>query len=489
MLNIRSTYVGHKMSHSVARSQNVVQKESIRLSSGKRITSFSEDSAGKAVETTLNARTRSRRVAKRNTEYARNMCRTAQGGLNEIQGSLLRLQGLATQSANSSITDKERQHIQVEVDGLLTSIDHVALTSKLKSDQPLLHQVPVDIGFVVDTSGSMPPFIAAVKAEIANFADNVVDKGFNVAFGLASGNNRADAFGDNLDATIKHADIGDPTFKEELNNLPTQGAAMDLYSSMINAGVVDHPGQVDPDKFGWRDGAHKFMVVVTDTVAQEGIALLPGNPDQATVANQLQGAEITVHVIGPNNSATYDTIVSTTDGSYGSIGGVAQALNDIEVETEEQLESVRQYVFQTGIDATEDDRVDSDVALDVTKLGLLIEDLDVSTLENAQQAIDDLVIAFDKFNEASTTYGTLENKLDRLIDNTDRMIESEVKSVAQIMDTDFAESSTQLAMAKVQNENSLNVLKLYGEMRTSLVSNLLDTINRSVRGGLYAGLA
>ena len=44
-------------------------------------------------------------------------------------------------------------------------------------------------------------------------------------------------------------------------------------------------------------------------------------------------------------------------------------------------------------------------------------------------------------------------------------------------------------MAQVRNENSLNVLKLYGEMRTSMVSNLLDAMNRSVQGGLYAGLA
>ena len=480
------------MSHSVTRSQNIVRKESIRLSSGKRITSFSEDSAGKAVETTLNARTRSRRVAKRNSEHARSMCRTAQGGLTQIQGSLLRLQGLANQSANASLTDKERAHLQVEVDGLLTDIDHIALTSKFKSEQPLLYQVPVDIGFVVDTSGSMQPYIDTVNTQIANFADNVVAKGFNVAFGLASANNRADGHGDNQDATVQRADIGSPRFKEELGSLTAASAYMDLYSSMINAGVTDHPGQVDPDTFGWRDGAHKFMVVVTDTVAQElPTGLMPGDPDQTAVADQLDAAEITVHVIGPNNSYkdSYETIYTTTGGTYGSIGGVATALNDIEVAIENQLDSVSQYVFQTGIDSTEDDRINSDVALDATKLGLLIQDLDVSTQENAQQAIDDLSIAFDKFNEANTIYGTLENKLDRLIDNTERMIESEVKSVAQIMDTDFAESSTEMAMAQVRNENSLNVLKLYGEMRTSMVSNLLDAMNRSVQGGLYAGLA
>jgi flagellin-like hook-associated protein FlgL len=498
VLNIRSSYVGHKMSHTVARSQSVVQKESARLASGQRLTSSADNSAGKAVETNLSARTRSRRVAKRNTQYARNMCRVAQGGLSQIEESLLRLQTLATQSANESITDKERAYIQTEVDGLLEGIDQIAFTSKLEATQPLLHQVPVDIGFVIDTSGSMPPFINAVKTQIANFADNVVDKGFNVAFGLASANDRSDAFGDDQDATIKHANIGSPSFKEELNSLPTQGARMDLYSSMINAGVTDHPGQVDPDKFGWRDGANKFMVVVTDTNAQERPGMLPGDPDQATVAGQLKGAEITVHVVGPNNATTYQTIVDTTEGTYGRInpdepgetvvGAMSQALTAIELAIEEKLESISQYVFQTGIDATAEDRVESDIALDVTKLGLLIEDLDVSTQTNAQQAMDDLLIAFDKFNEASTTYAVLENKFDRLIDNTDRMIESEVHSIAQIKDTDFAESSTQLAMAKIRNETAMNVLKLYGEMRTRLVNNLLDTMTRSVRGGLYSGL-
>ena len=81
------------------------------------------------------------------------------------------------------------------------------------------------------------------------------------------------------------------------------------------------------------------------------------------------------------------------------------------------------------------------------------------------------------------------NKLDRLSENTATMIQSETQSLATIKDADFAESSTEYAMAKVRNENSMNVLRLYGEMKTSLVNNLLDAMNRSVQGGLYTGLA
>ena len=69
------------------------------------------------------------------------------------------------------------------------------------------------------------------------------------------------------------------------------------------------------------------------------------------------------------------------------------------------------------------------------------------------------------------------------------MIQSESQSLSSIKDADFAESSAQYAMAKVRNENSVNVLRLYGEMKTSLVNNLLDSVGRSVRSGLYAGLA
>ena len=77
MLNIHSSYVGNRMSHTVARSQNVVQKEAGRLASGRRLISAADDSAGKAVEVNLEARVRSRKVAQRNTDYARLKCKTA----------------------------------------------------------------------------------------------------------------------------------------------------------------------------------------------------------------------------------------------------------------------------------------------------------------------------------------------------------------------------------------------------------------------------
>ena len=494
MLSIHSSYVSNRLSQTVAHAQGSAQKHAARLASGKRLISAADDSAGKAVEVNLEARIRSRKVAQRNTEYGKLMCETALGGLNTIQESVVRLQSLAVQAANDSLTDRERAYLQTEVNQVLTGIDDVAFQTRLHEDQPLLSKVPIDIGFLIDRSGSMADEIEAVKSQIDSFFDDVVSKGFNVAFGLgtAGGN-------DNLDATVRNADIGSPDFKAQLNAMSAnQPMPMEHYSTLINAGVTDHPGTVDPDLFSWRGGSKKYLILVTDTRAQETGGLLPGNPSQSEVAAQLESAGVTVHVIGNlSRAADYTTITSQTGGSYSTIfpdqpgetvaDAMDQALASIETEIESQVDAVKEYVLQTGIHADADDRVETDVALDASRLGLQLEELDIGTRDDAVQSLDQLSIAFDNLNKAFTTYATLQNKLERLSDNTAIMIQSESASLGTIKDADFADSSTELAISQVQNENSVNVLRVYNEMKTSLVNNLLNAVRGSVQGGLYAG--
>ena len=461
----------------------------MRLSSGQRLTSSADDSAGKAVETQFSARLRSRHVAQRNTDYARDLCRVAQGGLGEIQESVLRLQTLAVQAATDSITDKERAYLQTEANGLLENIDNVAVGTRVHEDQPLLNQVPVDIGFVIDTSNSMGGFMNTLKTQIDTFADNVTAKGFNVAFGLskASSNN---INGDPTDVSVLEEDIGSPTFDNTLAALGVEGVGgMDMYSSMINAGVTDHPGQNDPDKFGWRSGSHRYLVVLTDTRAQEPFQphSLPGDPSQAEVASQLAAGGVTAHILAPTNRhGDFSILASVSGGTVNDINDMSTALDTIENAIEEDLESVAHYVFQTGIDATADDRVESGVAIDATVNGLQLDAFEIATQDEARQAIDDLQVSIDILNQHFTTYGTLENKLERLSQNTGNMIESETFSKGQIADTDFSESSAAFAMAKVRNESAVNILQLYREMKGTLVNNILQSVSSSVNGHMYA---
>ena len=108
------------------RSQSVLQKSFQRLSSGFRINTASDDAAGMGVSESLNARIRSFTVAERNTKNAISMANTAEGGLNEISGIVIRMRELAVQSANGDLTSTDRSYLDTEFQLLKDEITRLA---------------------------------------------------------------------------------------------------------------------------------------------------------------------------------------------------------------------------------------------------------------------------------------------------------------------------------------------------------------------------
>lgn len=98
-----------------------------KLASGLRINKASDDSAGLAISEKMRAQIRGLQQAQRNTQDSISLIQTAEGGLGAIQEpNLLRLRELAVQSANDTLTDKDRQQIQKEVNQLKKGINEIA---------------------------------------------------------------------------------------------------------------------------------------------------------------------------------------------------------------------------------------------------------------------------------------------------------------------------------------------------------------------------
>jgi flagellin len=64
--------------------------------------------------------------AQRNAQDAVSLIQTAQSGLNSTQADLQRLNQLAIQASNGTLTSSDRQNIQLEVQGLLQDVNRVA---------------------------------------------------------------------------------------------------------------------------------------------------------------------------------------------------------------------------------------------------------------------------------------------------------------------------------------------------------------------------
>lgn len=93
-----------------------------KLSTGKRINSSSDDTAGFAISTQLMTQARSLNMAVRNTNDGISMMQTADGAAGGIQEMLYRIKELAVQSANDSNSSQERVALNTEFQSLETQI-------------------------------------------------------------------------------------------------------------------------------------------------------------------------------------------------------------------------------------------------------------------------------------------------------------------------------------------------------------------------------
>jgi len=101
-----------------------------RIASGKRIVSASDDAAGLALSTRLQADISTLEQAGINAAHGVSVLQTADGGLSKIGDVLQRMKTLVTQSLSGAVTDKERGYINTEFQELLKEITSIANSTK-----------------------------------------------------------------------------------------------------------------------------------------------------------------------------------------------------------------------------------------------------------------------------------------------------------------------------------------------------------------------
>jgi flagellin len=108
-----------------------------KLSSGKRITKASDDAAGLAIATNLEAQTKGLRQATRNANDGISLIQTAEGGLNETSSILIRLRELTIQAASDTVGEQERGFLDKEYQQLTKEVDRISESTTFNGSQLL----------------------------------------------------------------------------------------------------------------------------------------------------------------------------------------------------------------------------------------------------------------------------------------------------------------------------------------------------------------
>jgi flagellin len=116
--NLASLNTQRNLSTSQASLNTAVQ----RLSSGLRVNSAKDDSAGLAIAERMNAQVKGMNVAVRNANDAVSLSQTAEGALGKVSDMLQRMRELSVQSANATNSTGDRTNLNAEYQQLASEV-------------------------------------------------------------------------------------------------------------------------------------------------------------------------------------------------------------------------------------------------------------------------------------------------------------------------------------------------------------------------------
>lgn len=190
-----------------------------RLSSGKRINQASDDAAGLAVSSTLNATARIHTQAARNVNDGISFLNVADGATSALKDILFRLRELSTQSSNGTFSysqrqsiDKESQALQAEYGRILDTTSFNGIRVFGSGDVTVQAGVGADAALLVNLSSGSSTITTMGMGDGTFQASHVFNTGngaFNIAMDDLNGDGKSD---------LVTADMNDNTMSVLLGN-------------------------------------------------------------------------------------------------------------------------------------------------------------------------------------------------------------------------------------------------------------------------------
>ena len=136
-MRINGNSTAYRINNNLLNSENALQLSMTRLSSGNKLNNPGDDPAGYAISSVMRAQIEGLKKATNNANDGIAVIETAEGAVAEMQSMIQRMNELAVQASNGTVTSADRNAIQEEVQALCSEIKRIASETDFNS-QPLL---------------------------------------------------------------------------------------------------------------------------------------------------------------------------------------------------------------------------------------------------------------------------------------------------------------------------------------------------------------
>lgn len=502
-LSINTNVASLTAQNQLGKAQELASLTLERLSSGLRINSAKDDSAGLAIATRFDSQISGLTVARRNASDGISLAQTAEGALQETTNILQRMRDLSVQSANATNSRSDRAAMQAEVSALKKELGRISDTTTFNGLEILdgsfiqqAFQIGANVNETIQVSLSstrledLPGFVSE-SSNTTQTPSTTTSTSGNSGYsaqgtyigvdGTASNGSNISINGTSIGASSAFAESGDPTrdsasayalskaindsevpgveasaaTKIRFDNENNDSAAIFLSSSADadSTYTLDINGtQVFSQEVGAANvgvTAASLASAINDHTGETGVIATADGAAGMVLKTQVGGENVVITEGITNDEG--GVVASSIFGRPGGLGAGTAA------------EGTTTYRGSLTLESTNDIEIDKgSTILGFENANLSdrsnMTDVDVSTAGGASDAIRIIDSALNAISGIRSNLGAVQGRFESTIASIQTSSENTEAARSRILDTDFASETARLSRAQTLQQAGLSVL-------------------------------
>ena len=461
----------------LSQSSNAMSRSFERLSSGLRINSARDDAAGLAISNRMTAQIRGLDQAVRNSNDGISLAQTAEGALNETTNILQRIRELAVQAASDNNNTSDRQSLQEEVSQLIAEVDRISQNTsfnglKLLSGEvvSMMFQVGANVGETLDvginkmdseelarqmrrvSAGGVDTTFAIDAANSLQIASVDIRESVMTDDNLSTSNKagsaiaKATAINDAFEFTGVRAIAGPTTVGDVDTNVIQGGTLNESVYITINGHKISG-FQIEAN-----DSSGALVDAINAAYEETGV-LAKLDAQSQLVLTAEDGRNIEIGKSPLDLADDYQAFTGLTEGVYG---GQLTFQSNEGFEANFGSNNVNDSLGQIRKDTPP--ATGSGVAIFGSNTEFSVNDIDITSREGSNVAIDIVDLALEQISSQRSELGAIQNRLESTINNLTTNSENLSASRSRILDADFAAETANLSRNQIIQQAGVSIL-------------------------------
>lgn len=493
-LTINTNVASLNAQRNLGKSQNDLSRSMERLSSGLRINSAKDDAAGLAISDRMTSQIRGLNQAARNANDGISMAQTAEGALQETTNILQRMRELAIQSANDTNSASDRASLQAEVNQLQQEMSRIA-TSTSFNGQNVLDGTLNDAQFQVGANANETISFSIPSARSTELGNHLLISSNDTATGIEGATTAATA----ADSASAGNNVGDQTLsifgpestlasevtveendsaKEIIDKINIVSTATGVTAEAITTATlsgIGTAGIVSFDLAGTNatagdeipvsalveaDNLSALATAINDQTGNTGItASLSGDKKEITltqasgfdikISSYIHSAAADMTVAGNETDPPVPVTLTSGDSTVNNstvVGGEISFYSNGSFNVTSDAAVADGSIFNTAAAAANGSELQS------------IDDMDISTVLGASNAIRSIDGALGQINRIRGDLGALQNRFESTISNLNNVSENLSAARSRILDADVAQETSALTKSTILQQAGVAIL-------------------------------